>query len=102
MDKKKSEIIRELKKFKAKNNIDRIIFFGSRIKKRYNKYSDVDLIVVSPQFKGLKSFKRAPTIRLKLDLDYPIDMLCFTPKEFDDKKDEPTIVREAVKEGIEI
>ncbi len=102
MDKKKSEIIKELKKFKVRNKINKIIFFGSRVKKVYHKNSDVDLIVVSSQFKGLKSFKRAPTIRLKLNLDYPIDMLCFTPKEFDKKKDGPTIVNEAVKEGIEI
>ena len=102
MDKKKSEIIKELKKFKVKNHISKIIFFGSRAKKKHGKNSDVALIVVSPQFKGVKSFKRAPTIRLKLNLDHPVDMLCYTPREFDEKKGEPTIVREAIKDGIEI
>jgi len=102
MDKNKTRIINELKKFKKENKINKIIFFGSRRNNKYTKYSDVDLILVSPQFRELKSYKRAPTIRLKWNLDYPVDMLCYTPEEFERRKKEPTIVREAVKGGIEI
>ena len=102
MDKKRAEIIEELKKFKKKNHLEKIIFFGSRIKGRYHKYSDVDLLIVSPRFNKLKSFKRSPTIRLNWGLEFPVDMLCYTPKEFREQKNQPTIVREAIRTGIEI
>ena len=102
MDKNTVKIIKELKKFKKENGISRIIFFGSRRNKKYNKYSDVDLAVISSKFKKLRSFERAPTLRLKLRLNYPVDMLCYTPKEFERKKREPTILREAIRTGIEI
>ena len=102
MDKNPAKIIKELKKFKKDNGIGKIILFGSRATDKFTKYSDVDLIIISPQFRKLKSFKRAPTIRLKWNLDYPVDMLCYTQEEFETKKNEPSIVREAVKNGIEI
>ncbi len=102
MDKSRNEIISELRKFKKENGIDKIVFFGSRATDKHSKDSDVDLIVVSHSFRGFKSFRRAPTVRLKLNLDYPIDLLCYTPEEFKRKREEPTIVREAVREGIEI
>lgn len=102
MDKSTIKIIKELKRFKKENGISRIIFFGSRRNKKYNKYSDVDLVVISPKFRRLKSFRRAPTLRPKLNLDYPVDMLCYTPEEFERKKNKPTIVKEAVITGIDI
>lgn len=98
----KDKIIKELKKFKKKNKIDKMIFFGSRASDKYTKYSDIDLIVISSKFKKIKSFKRAPVLRLKWKLDYPVDLLCYTPEEFEKKKKEPTIVKEAIETGIEI
>jgi len=102
LDKKQTQIIKNLKKFKKENKIKKIIFFGSRTKKKNKKYSDIDLIIVSSKFKKIKSFKRAPTIRLKWNLKYPVDMLCYTPEEFNKLKKQVSIVKEAVEEGIEI
>lgn len=102
MDKAANKIIKNLREFKKENHLQRIIFFGSRWKGKPNQWSDVDLVVVSPRFSKLKSFQRAPTIRLKLNLTYPVDMLCYTPKEFSQRKNLPTIVREAVRTGIEV
>ncbi len=102
MYKKRAEIIKGLKEFKKRVRLERIIFFGSRMKGHYNKHSDVDLLIVSSRFNGLKSFKRSPKIRLKWNLEYPVDMLCYTPKEFRERRNQPTIVREAVRAGIEI
>jgi len=79
-----------------------MIFFGSRAGNNYNKYSDIDLVIVSPRFKKLKSFQRPATVRLKWNLKYPVDMLCFTPEEFERKKTAPSIVKEALENGIEI
>ena len=103
---KNSKIIEELKKFRIqlKNNIevDKMIFFGSRAKGKFNKYSDIDLIIVSKDFTG-KRFRYRPLGFYKYwNLDYPVDFLCYTPEEFNKLKKQITIIREAVKEGIEI
>lgn len=102
MDPRTTQIIKRLKKFKKENKLQRLILFGSRYTGAYTKYSDVDLIVVSPRFRNLKSFQRAPLLRLKWNLEHPVDMLCYTPEEFERKKTLPTIVREAVQHGIKI
>lgn len=102
MDKNKAKIIKELRNFKEENKISKLIFFGSRIKNMHSKYSDVDLIIISSRFNKIKSFKRAPLIRLKWKLEYPVDMLCYTPGEFNKLKKQVSIVRETVSEGIEI
>lgn len=100
MDKNKTKLINELKKFKNDNKISKLIFFGSRATNKYSKYSDVDLIIISPMFKRYKSFKRAPTLRPKWKLDYPVDMLCYTPEEFEKKQKQTGIIQMALKEGI--
>ena len=77
-------------------------FFGSRARGKSHKYSDIDLIIVSPKFKKLNFFKRGARMYDYWNLNYPVDFLCYTPKEFNKLKKQITIVSEAVKEGIEI
>jgi predicted nucleotidyltransferase len=102
MDKITNKLIDELRRFKKENKIERIILFGGMAKNRIGKYSDVDLIIVSARFEKTKSFKRAPKLRQKWSLEYPVDMLCYTPAEFEKRKNEPSIVREAIREGVEV
>ena len=105
MDKKKS-IIKNLKIFKLNLNkeipIEKMIFFGSRIKGKYNRDSDVDLILVSNKFKNKRFRFRPLGFHNYWNLKYPVDFLCYTPQEFNKLKKQVTIVREAVREGIEI
>ena len=103
MDKVKS-IRKKLKDFKYRVNrdipVDTMILFGSRAKGKTGKDRDVDLLIVSPRFKKLDFFKRGAKMYDYWDLNYPVDFLCYTPKEFNKLKKQITIVREAVKEGI--
>ena len=103
---KKTNIIKSLRRFKEdlKKNIavEKIIFFGSRANGEPNDDSDIDLIVVSKNFEG-KAFRyRQIGFYENWNLDYPVDFLCYTPEEFKKLKKQVTIVREAVKRGIEI
>jgi hypothetical protein len=103
---REKSLIEELKDFKKevskKIPILKLYFFGSRVKGKYHRYSDIDLIVVSDKFRGLK-FRRRPLLLYDYwNLDYPVDFLCYTPEEFEKLRKMITIVREAVKEGIEI
>ena len=103
---KKNAIVGELNKFKKQLSLNipikKMILFGSLAKGRYHKDSDIDLIIVSDKFRGKKSFKRSIGFYKYWDSDYPVDFLCYTPEEFNKLKRQITIVREAVREGIEI
>ena len=102
MDKKKSKLISELKKFKEQNKLEKLYLFGSRVSGKTHKWSDVDLIVVSKMFKGRGILERSPGLYIQWNLDYPVDFLCYSPEEFNKLKKQITIVKEAVENGIEI
>lgn len=105
---KKKSIIAELRRFKRNTSeempIKKLIFFGSRAKKsgKPERYSDIDLVVVSSVFKNMRFFERPVKLYNYWKLNYPVDFLCYTPEEFAKMKKQITIVREAVREGIEI
>src|SRR3989344_1794379 len=105
MDKSK-DLVKILKAFKEHVNekipINKMFFFGSFAKGKPHKWSDIDLVIVSSRFKRKKSYKRARKLYDYWDLNYPVDFLCYTPEEFNKLKKQITIVREAVKNGIEI
>jgi len=77
-------------------------FFGSMASGKPRKYSDLDLIIVSPKFEKLNFFKRGAKMYNYWKLDHPVDFICYTPKEFNKLKKQITIVKEAVETGIEI
>ena len=83
-------------------NVQRIILFGSMATGEANEDSDIDLIIVSPRFRGLSFWKRAIGLHDYWTLDYPVDFLCFSPEEFEKKSKGVTIVSEALKEGSDI
>jgi len=105
MDKKR-DLVKKLKKFKKNLSndilVEKMILFGSRTSNRAHRDSDVDLIIVSEKFKKLKFRERSLGFYKYWSLNYPVDFLCYTPEEFKKMSKMITIVREAVKTGIEI
>ena len=101
--KKDLEIVKKFKKdVSEKIPIKKIILFGSRARGKVHKWSDFDILIVSSKFRGIDSFKRSPLFYSYWDYDYPVDFLCYTPEEFNKLKKRITIVREAIKTGVEI
>jgi predicted nucleotidyltransferase len=82
--------------------VRRLILFGSRARGTARRFSDVDLIIVSPRFSKLNSIERGARMYDYWDLDYPADFLCYTPAEFERLRTQPTLVRDAVEHGIEL
>jgi predicted nucleotidyltransferase len=78
----------------------RVIAFGSWVRGDALSTSDLDLILVSPWFASVPFLRRAASV-LEL-LGYPggLELLCYTPEEFEEKRQELGIVRVAVEEGI--
>ena len=103
---KRENLIKKLKIFRKNINkeipISKILFFGSFAKGKPHKWSDIDLIIVSSKFRDKKTYKRARKLYDYWDLDHPVDFLCYTPEEFNRLKKQFTVVREAVRKGIEI
>jgi len=77
-----------------------MILLGSRAWGSPHKDSDVDLIVVSPKFKRKNLVDRASPLYMGWNLNLPVDFLCYTPEEFDELSKRPSIVREALREGV--
>lgn len=102
----RKEHLKYLKKFKKKLSLDvpldKVFLFGSRARGTPHRWSDFDLLVVSKTFERKPSFKRAVGFHRYWTIDYPVDFLCCTPKEFERLRNKISIVREAVEEGIEI
>ena len=83
-------------------HIDHMILFGSRARGDERLTSDVDLIVVSHDFRKIR-FLRRPTRFLngwKLPVD--LEVFCYSPEEFQEKKKKLGVIREAVKYGKKI
>ena len=85
---------------------DLLVLFGSRVRGEPTEWSDIDLVLVSRRFEGMRFLDRMRLFRRELRphlrTDLHIDALCYTPEEFALKASQPTIVAEAVREGIRI
>lgn len=101
-----TKLIKSLHNFKKQISkeyfLHSMYLFGSRASGKARKDSDVDLLLISPIFRGKRRLKRSPSLYLKWNLDYPVDFICLTPEEFQKKKKQIGIVREAIESGIEI
>ncbi len=103
MDPKKDPRIRKFsQKLRKKFRISKIILFGSRATGDNLKSSDYDFIIVSKDFKNMFFTDRISKMYDFWEFDVPIEALCYTPEEFEKKRNGISIVREAVRTGLEI
>lgn len=91
-----------IKKVAKTLDLDKVILFGSRAYGKPTVDSDYDLIVVSKDFEGTKFYKRSANLYLSWNLDAPVDFICLTPKEFEEKASRATVVKHAFQKGLEI
>ena len=103
---REKSILKQLQEFKKEAGrhipIRRMILFGSYAHGKPGKWSDIDLIMVSPSFRGQKPYTRGVEFYRYWQLNCPVDFLCYTPEEFERLAKQITIVSQALKEGIEI
>lgn len=105
MDRKTALIkkLEDVKKNASKDiRIDRLIIFGSQVSGKPHKDSDIDLIVVSQDFRNLNFFQRGALMYRHWHLRLPVDFLCYTPEEFNRLRKQASMVKEAVDNGIAI
>jgi predicted nucleotidyltransferase len=59
-----------------------VYLFGSYARGDHMVESDVDIVVVSPLFRGLKYLDRVALVRSRLPGDVGFDIIALTPEEF--------------------
>ena len=106
MGKLPAKLEREVRVFlhraRAIIEVDRLLVFGSFARGQAREGSDVDLILVSPDFEGLDLVERYVKVRPLWDGLRAVDILPYTPAEFSGLHDGPTIVNLALAEGIAV
>ena len=104
MDREKylKKLLNFRKSLMKKVNVSEMILFGSRARGDYKEDSDFDLIIVSDDFEGKKSFHRAIGFYEYWDIDSPVDFVCLTNLEMEKKRNEVGVIGEALKEGVVI
>lgn len=97
------KIIRKyIKNFPKKIIVKGVLLFGSYATGKFNQYSDLDIVVISPYFKKMNFIKRMELLsylRSGAAEDVPMDIIGYTPEEFKNIEDESIIMRRAKKEG---
>ena len=100
------DVLPELRRFKEalsqRFRISKMILFGSRARGDHLRTSDVDLIIVSPDFQGIPFLQRIRAVVELWDSDLALEVLPYTPEEFSRKAQEIGIVSRALREGLEI
>ncbi len=85
---------------------EQVWLFGSYAHGKPQRWSDLDLLIVSKKFARGERTKRRSKFLVKTgiwnDHNFIVDPLCYTPTEFHRWKDAPTIISEVVKTGIRL
>ena len=99
-DKIKKIILKCIEELK-KNNIpiDEVILFGSYAKGNYTENSDIDLLIVSPIFKGNRIEDRRKIRKYILKISSLLEIIPCSRKEFQEKN---PFIEEILKNGIKI
>ncbi len=76
---------------------EKIILFGSHARGDWDEWSDIDLMVI---YRTEKRFMdRLTDLYMSWKIPKAVDILAYTPEEFEDLLEERAFVQDAVKEG---
>ncbi|NUO09907.1 MAG: nucleotidyltransferase domain-containing protein [Candidatus Brocadia sp.] len=99
-----NEIMEKIKNFlqmvsNSRLHLERAILFGSYATGAANKWSDIDIALVSKDFTGIGFYDRQRVNPFLIKVDSRIEPHPFKPEDF--TEDNP-MVKEILKQGIEI
>ena len=79
--------------------IKRAVLFGSYANGNYNKWSDIDIALVSDNFEGIRFNDRKKIRQFKFEVSADIEPLPYTPNDF--STNDP-FVKKILKTGVRI
>ena len=77
-----------------------VLAFGSRARGESLSHSDLDLLIVSDAFEGVRWLDRPVKVIELIGISFGVDVLCYTPQEYARKREEFGVVRTATEEGV--
>lgn len=80
----------------------RVYLFGSFARGDWLMDSDLDIIVVSRGLEGVPWHKRYPILRRLLPPNVSVDILAYTPEEFEYVRGRSTLIRDAETYWVEL
>jgi predicted nucleotidyltransferase len=95
-------LTRFARRLRHRHRVERLVLFGSRARGDALRESDVDLLIVSPDFRDMPFTARVTSV---LDLwtgAVDLEPVCLTPEEFGRKRRAIGLVRDALTEGMEL
>jgi len=107
MDEKIAESIKEFA-FSLEQlgiRVKRVVIFGSHATGKAEEHSDIDLAVISDDFKGTNIFGRLEIIGLALaraKIMEPIEALAYTEEEYDSREQGTFIGDEVRSKGVQV
>jgi len=94
-----TEVIEFAENLRKDYKVEKVIFFGSRTRDDFLESSDFDVIVVSPDFKGIFFTDRISKMYKYWKSPRSLEVFCYTPEEFERKSNQLCIVKKAVETG---
>lgn len=95
---RKEALPKLLKEFKP----EKVLIFGSRVQGTSNKYSDIDVILVSSCFRDIPFLRRMPLVLKKVPFPRHVDYICYTSGEYEKIRHESSIITDALEHSIEL
>ena len=79
-----------------------VYLFGSYARGDWLYDSDIDLIIVSPKFRGLDVGKRYVLARNLISDEVSVELLLYTPEEFERVKRKSIVIQDAMEYWIKL
>jgi uncharacterized protein len=99
----RDELIDAIGGFMRRVGVEEAILYGSRARGDNLRTSDVDLILISPRFEGLRPHRRLADLQEQWDPAMPfLEVLAYTPEEFERARHGLGIERIADEEGLRL
>ena len=107
MDTKIAEVMERFKHSLKELNIavKRMIIFGSHASGKNQEHSDIDVVVISDDFRDMNLLRRQEIIGLALaraKILEPIEALGYTEEEYDSKEEGTFISDEVKSKGVQV
>jgi len=103
MDKNQDKAIKEfISRVKGRFQPKEVLLFGSRARGNHWKGSDYDIAIISEKFKDIDFRERIIMVYELVEEPLNVEVLCYTPEEFEKRKDELCIVRKIFEEGVSV
>ena len=103
MVKRQDERLREfIGRVKEKFKPEKVLLFGSRARGKHLDDSDYDILIVSERFRDQEFKERIIEVYGLIDKPLNVEILCYTPEEFERRSKELCIVKKAAEEGVPV